>query len=169
MPGLRKVARHGFYTGILSIDEVSLIEVVIAADEIVILEVYQQLEERLLKNDSDWRLPKDFITICQHVHFDNLYKVALGLVCRKPEILFESKDFLTMEENDLIQLLKCDDLNLEEIEIWKYLIKWGIENTDSILNDDITKWTSTDFMNLENTLRNCIPHIRFYNMLPHDY
>ncbi|GES90399.1 BTB/POZ domain-containing protein [Rhizophagus clarus] len=66
-------------------------------------------------------------------------------------------------------LLKCDDLELEEIELWEYLIKWGIENTDSILDDDSTKWTPMDFAELEKTLHNCIPHIRFFQMSPNDF
>jgi len=126
-----------------------------------------------LKKDSNWQLPKDFITICQY-NFDDLYNIVLGLVCRNPKILFESKDFLIMEENHLIRLLKCDKLDLEEIEIWKYLIKWGIKNTNAILDDDfldddLTKWKPTDFEKLKNTLHNCIPCIRFYHMSPRDY
>src|ERR1043166_7759660 len=159
----KKNVNRYIYTGTLSTDGVSLVNIVVAADELEMLDVSQQLEERLLKSDSDWRFPKDFITICQHDHFTNLYKVALRLVCRNPKILFETKDFLTMEKNILIRLLRCDDLELDEIEIWNYLIKWGIENTDFILDDDSTEWEPTDFMNLENIIHDCIPHIRFYH------
>jgi hypothetical protein len=74
-----------------------------------------------------------------------------------------------MEEFSLIQLLKHDELKLEEIVIWEYLVKWGIENTNSILDDDITKWSSLDFINLEKTIHNCIPHIRFFQMSSNDY
>ncbi|PKY44520.1 hypothetical protein RhiirA4_443175 [Rhizophagus irregularis] len=69
-----------------------------------------------------------------------------------------------MEEDHLIEILKRDDLKLEEIEIWDYLIKWGIKNTDSINN--LSKWTSNDFTELEKTLHNCIPYIRFSQMPP---
>ena len=74
-----------------------------------------------------------------------------------------------MEEIHLIRLLKCDDLELEEIKIWEYLIKWGIKNTNSILDDDLSKWTLENFMDLKYTLRNCIPHIRFFQMSPDEY
>jgi hypothetical protein len=123
----------------------------------------------LLENESAWKLPKDFITICQYEHFTKLNNVALAIACRNPKVIFESKEFLKMEENHLIKLLKCDDLELEEIKIWEYLIKWGIENTDSILDSDLTKWTPTDFMELEKTLHNCIPHIRFFQMSPNEF
>src|SRR5205814_462757 len=57
----------------------------------------------------------------------------------------------------------------KEIKIWENLIKWGIKNTESILDDDLTKWMPMDFMNLEKTLHNCIPYIRFFQMSPDDY
>ena len=72
----------------------------------------------MLKNVSVWKLPKDFITICQHDHFNNLYEFALNLACRKPKFIFESKEFLEMEEDHLIQLLKRDDLELKEIKMY---------------------------------------------------
>ena len=160
------------YSGTFAVNnnETSLVDILIASDELELLEVYQQLEKRLLENESAWELPKDFITLYQHHdRFANLYEVARELICKTPKVIFESKGFLLMEEDNLIQLLKCDDLRLEEIEIWEYLIKWGIENTDSILDDNLTKWTPMDFMELERTLHNFIPYIRFSQMSPKVY
>ncbi|CAG8504269.1 15097_t:CDS:2 [Gigaspora margarita] len=73
--------------------------------------------------------------------FTDLYQIALELVCRNPKVIFELEDFLKVDEDVLIRLLKSDCLRLEEFEIWEHLIKWGIENTESILDDDLTKWT----------------------------
>ncbi|CAG8793233.1 9121_t:CDS:1, partial [Acaulospora morrowiae] len=50
-----------------------------------------------------------------------------------------------------------------------YLIRWGIENTNSILVYDSTKWTPQNFLDLKNTLHNCISYIRFFQMTPGDY
>jgi hypothetical protein len=158
------VNRH-IYTGVLSVenDEINLIDVIIAADELQLLEVYQKLENQLLENNSAWK-PKDIITALLHDRLTNLYNFALGLTYRNPKIIFESEDFPKIKEAHLIQLLKFDDLELKEIEIWEYLIKWGIQNTDSILDEDLTKWTLENFMDLKNTIHNCIPHIRFFNV-----
>ncbi|GES90411.1 BTB/POZ protein [Rhizophagus clarus] len=147
------------YSGTLSVNnnEVSLVDILIASDELELLEIYQQLKKRLLENESAWKSPKDFTTLCQFRHddrFANLYEVAIGLVCKNAHSIFNSKEFLKMEEEHIIQLLERDDLKLEEIEIWDYLIKWGIENTDSILDKNSITWTSTDFSELEKTLHN---------------
>lgn len=161
---------RNIYLGKLSIEnnEINLIEVAIAADELQLLEVFQQLESRLLENKLAWK-SKDIIMALENDQFTNLYNFALGLTYRDPKIIFESEDFSSMKETQLIQLLECDDLELEEVQIWEYLIKWGIKNTDSILYDDLANWTPENFIDLKNTLRNCIPHIRFCNMSPDDY
>ncbi|GBC22754.2 BTB/POZ domain-containing protein [Rhizophagus irregularis DAOM 181602=DAOM 197198] len=159
------------YSGIISIEnnEIGLIiDVIIAADELELLELYQQLEEVLLGNILEWKT-KDIIKILRCDNFVNLYKAAINLVCNNPGVIFESDDFLKMEETYLIQLLKCDYLKLEEIKIWEYLIKWGIKNTNSILNNDIKTWKPLNFIDLKKTLQNCIPHIRFFQMSPDEY
>jgi hypothetical protein len=156
------------YSGAFSIgSNESLVDILIASDELELLEIYRQLEKHLLENESDWIFPKDFITLCQFrqdYRFNNLYQVAISLVCRKPHLIFNSKEFLKMKDHHLIEILKRDDLKLEEIEIWDNLIKWGIENTD--FTNNFTKWTSMDFTELEKTLHNCIPYIRFSQMPP---
>ncbi|CAB5200551.1 unnamed protein product [Rhizophagus irregularis] len=51
------------YTGLLYIkdnNEISLVDVAIAADELQLIEVFQQLEEILTENRSAWQ-PKDII------------------------------------------------------------------------------------------------------------
>ncbi|GBC10234.1 hypothetical protein RclHR1_09460007 [Rhizophagus clarus] len=169
-PTVFEILINYIYSGTISVDnnEINVVDVLIASDELGLLEIYQQLKTRLL-DESAWKLPRDFTTLCQFRHddrFANLYEVAIGLVCRNAKFIFDSKEFLEMEEEHIIELLERDDLRLEEIEIWDYLIKWGIENTDSILNDDLTKWTSKDFSELEETLHNCIPYIRFSQMSP---
>ncbi|CAG8534377.1 22750_t:CDS:2, partial [Gigaspora margarita] len=115
-------------------EEVRLFEIFIAADEIQLSELKQTVEKLLLETESALKFPKDFITICKHYTFTDLYQFALEFVCRNPKIIFESNDFLKLDEDILIKLLK---------------------------NDDLTKWTQTDFIELEKVLHNCIPHIKF--------
>ncbi|CAB4387702.1 unnamed protein product [Rhizophagus irregularis] len=167
-PLIFEVLLKYIYTGILAINNNSLVDIIVAAKDFGLPKVVEQLETHLHQNELTWKFPKDFISF-QHDQFPNLSKYSLDWVCSHPKILFESKYFLKVKEDILIQLLKRDDLKLEEIEIWEYLIKWGIENTDYTLDDDLSRWLPLDFMKLESTLRNCIPHIRFFHMSPEDY
>ncbi|KAF0528901.1 kelch-like protein 17 [Gigaspora margarita] len=69
----------------------------------------------------------------------------------------------------LISLLKRDDFSVEEIDIWNFVINWGIKQTPSILERDISKWTFEDFTLLGTTLRNLIPFIRLYQITSKDF
>ncbi|CAG8791305.1 23601_t:CDS:2, partial [Dentiscutata erythropus] len=73
-------------------NEVNLLDIFIAADEIELFGISQQVEKRLLETELAWKFPEDFITIY----------------------------------------------------------------------NDLTKWTQSDFMELEEVLHNCILHIRFF-------
>jgi hypothetical protein len=167
----KNICSH-IYSGELTIgsSNESLVDILIASDELELLEIYQQLEKHLLKNyESVLKLPKDFITLFkfhQDDRFANLYENAIELVCKNAKFIFNSEEFVEIKEQQLIQLLKRDDLKLEEIEIWDYLIKWGIKNTESILDENSTNWTPMNFIELEKTLHDCILHIRFSQMSP---
>lgn len=63
--------------------------------------------------------------------FQKLWDYILKIICNSPKILFESNDFVNLKESVLIYLLKLNSLEIEEIKIWEYLIKWGIANTRS--------------------------------------
>ena len=120
----------------------------------------------LKENDSAWKLPEDFFIISEQKQFKQLQEQALKLACTDPRKIFESRAFLKLNEGSLIQLLKRDDLELNEIEIFEYLIKWGVSNTEPTLNVIVRKWWSSS---VKKVLRNCIPHIRFFQMRPNDY
>ncbi|CAG8555898.1 11217_t:CDS:2, partial [Dentiscutata heterogama] len=108
-PSVFEILLDYIYTGTFSDkNEVNLLDVFIAADEIELFGISQQVKKRLLETELVWKFPEDFITICKHDAFTNLYETALELVCRNPRVIFESKDFLNMEEDILIRLLKCD-------------------------------------------------------------
>ncbi|UZO12967.1 uncharacterized protein OCT59_004474 [Rhizophagus irregularis] len=83
-PTVFEILINHIYSGTFSIENnESLVDVIIASDELELLEIYQQLEKHLLENESDWKFPKDFITLCQFRHddhFSNLYQVAIDLV-----------------------------------------------------------------------------------------
>lgn len=82
-----------------------------------------------------------------------------------------SKDVGDLEEGILIKLLKSDNLDLKEIEIWNQIIKWG--KVQCSLNgddkDDTKKWSIEDLNTLKLSLENCLPHIRYFLISGADY
>ncbi|POG58094.1 hypothetical protein GLOIN_2v1733630 [Rhizophagus irregularis DAOM 181602=DAOM 197198] len=63
-------------------------------------------------------------------------------------------------------LIKRDDLNMKEIEIWEGLFKWCFAQ-QNMLNDP-TKWSKDDAIKIERSLHRFIPLIRFYDINPAD-
>ncbi|RHZ70840.1 hypothetical protein Glove_266g8 [Diversispora epigaea] len=56
-----------------------------------------------------------------------------------------------------------NDLQIEEIKIWDYVIKWGIAQT-STLPTNLDDWITENFFILKTTLQQCLPHIRYFHL-----
>ena len=54
-----------------------------------------------------------------------------------------------------------DDLQIDEIEVWNYVITWGIAQNPS-LQSDFKTWHNEDFAAFGKTIQQCIPLIRFF-------
>ncbi|RIB20354.1 hypothetical protein C2G38_2081012, partial [Gigaspora rosea] len=64
--------------------------------------------------------------IISNIQFNELYEIYLETICKKPNLLFDSEEFHSLKEDALKIILKCDNLDMKECDIWKKLIKWGI-------------------------------------------
>src|SRR5205085_12559576 len=69
----------------------------------------------------------------------------------------------SLQESALVSLLKRDDLQLEEMVLWEYIIKWGISQ-NSTLPVDLKEWTNENFTTLKTTLLRCLPLIRYFHI-----
>ncbi|CAG8448852.1 14392_t:CDS:2 [Cetraspora pellucida] len=96
--------------------EVSL-NILIASDELELLDLAEDAQNHLIDMFSPWL-------------FSN--------IVANPYSLFDSADYRLLDEAALICLLECDELELDEIEIWNYLIKWGISK---LFDENITNWS----------------------------
>src|SRR6266540_6007302 len=97
-----------------------------------------------------------------------LQQFCIDFMANFPEKIFESLDFTSLSEKSLISLIKRDDLQMEEIEIWEYVLKWGLEQNPTLIPDPIT-WSDNDFKMMENTLQHCLPLIRFFSLSSEDF
>ncbi|CAI2170581.1 11051_t:CDS:2 [Funneliformis geosporum] len=100
--------------------------------------------------------------------FDMIINYCNKLITEDARILFEAKDFNSVDEDVLVSVLQRDDLGLQEIEIWNKVIQWGKANT-SKLKENVSNWKKEDFMYLERTMHRIIPLLRLFQMSPADY
>ncbi|GBC18020.2 BTB/POZ protein [Rhizophagus irregularis DAOM 181602=DAOM 197198] len=66
----------------------------------------------------------------------------LKLISKEPEKIFNSIDFNSISEKCLITLIKQDDIQLDDIQIWEHVLKW-VKDSDEILGGyNPTIWDS---------------------------
>src|SRR5437016_9748709 len=106
-------------------------------------------------------------TVYQYETFTDLWNFCLEKICNDPKILFNSDKFINLKAPLLELLLKRDDLDMKEIEIWESLLKWCF--TQQNLNNDPANWSKDDVTKVERSLHRFIPLIRFYDIGSTDF
>ncbi|GBC21663.2 BTB/POZ domain-containing protein [Rhizophagus irregularis DAOM 181602=DAOM 197198] len=148
-----------------------LLNFMIVADELMLESLTKLVENSFIYNYRQF-LQNDPVEILQIVHyrevFDNLRNFCLNKICSRPKLLFNSDKFTQLSAPLLEIVLKRDDLNLREIEIWRYIIKWGLAQ-DQILSQDVSKWNMDHINILKRILYKFIPLIKFHEISNEDY
>ncbi|RHZ75116.1 hypothetical protein Glove_217g46 [Diversispora epigaea] len=68
-----------------------------------------------------------------------------------------------LHESALVSILKRDDLQMKESEIWDYLIRWGTARNLTLLKN-LEEWSDENFNTLKATLRQCLPLVRYFHI-----
>jgi hypothetical protein len=63
----------------------------------------------------------------------------------------------------LISLIQHDNFQIDVIQIWEHVLKWGISQNPELPSDP-SNYSKDDFNTLRDTLRQCIPLIKFFNL-----
>ncbi|EXX57570.1 hypothetical protein RirG_206020 [Rhizophagus irregularis DAOM 197198w] len=87
---------------------------------------------------------------------------------QSPEKVLKSLNFTSFPEKSLISLIKSDDLQMKEIEIWEHVLKWGLAQNPTLIPDPKT-WSDDDFKTMKNTLQHCLPFVRFFCLSPKEF
>ncbi|GET03220.1 kinase-like domain-containing protein [Rhizophagus clarus] len=95
--------------------------------------------------------------------FLKLQSFCAELMFREPEKVFNSIDFISLSEKSLISLIQYDNFLMNEIQVWEYVLKWGIAQNPELPSDP-SSYSKDDFNVLKNTLQHLIPFIKFLNM-----
>jgi hypothetical protein len=143
----------------------------VAADNLHLQELVNYLQEYLIENESEWILQNFGLTQEISSKSNNLVilqEFCTNLIAQSPEKIFESFDFTSLSENSLISLIKRDDLQMKEIEVWKHVLKWGLAKNPTLIPDPIT-WSDDDFKTMKNILQHCLPLIRFFSLSSREF
>ncbi|RHZ83834.1 hypothetical protein Glove_87g34 [Diversispora epigaea] len=133
------------------------------ASKLEVKELSRKLESYLIESKASWL--KTHFSFVYHSIFDSnefkgLKKFYNDIIAN---LIFESEDFTSLQETALVSILKRDDLKVEEIKIWDYVIKWGIAQNPT-LPADSKKWSNENFEALKITLQQSLPLIRYFHI-----
>ncbi|RHZ67611.1 hypothetical protein Glove_300g108 [Diversispora epigaea] len=161
------------YGGIVNIentDTKTIYELMVNANELELKELSVKLESYLIESKASWL--RTHFSLIYHSIFNNnelegLKKFYNDIIVKYPNLIFESEDFASLQETALISILQRDDLKVDEIKIWDYVIKWGIAQNPT-LPTNLEEWSKENFEAMKITLQQCLPLIRYFH-IPGEY
>ncbi|RHZ89579.1 hypothetical protein Glove_13g225 [Diversispora epigaea] len=157
------------YGGIVNLENVEtrfIFDLMLATNEFELDELTNNLETHLIDTKASWlKTYFSFIyrTIFNENNFKKLENYCNDIIAKHPSLIFENPDFTSLPESALVSLLKRDDLQMEEVKIWDYVIKWGISQNPT-LPTNLKEWSKENFLLLKTTLLQCLPLIRYFHI-----
>ena len=112
-----------------------------AASELLLQELVDHLQKYLIENKAKWMQQYFELTHRTSFQFNNLLELqqfCTDLMAKSPEKIFKSLDFTSLPEKSLVQLIKRDDLQMKEIEVWEHVLKWGVAQNSTLIQDPLT-------------------------------
>src|SRR6185436_14064529 len=107
----------------------------LSANEFELNELTNKLETYLIDTKASWLktyFSLIYRTIFNENNFKNLENYCNNIIAKHPNIIFDSSDFVSLPVSALVSILKREDLQIEEVKIWDYVIKWGISQNHTL-------------------------------------
>ena len=149
------------------VDPSDVFNVFVAAEIFNLQEIVNYLQSYLIKNEAKWMEEYFSLiqnTIFQYNGFNEFQNYCTDIMSKDPVKIFKSPDFASLSEKSLISLIERDDLRMKEIDVWENVLRWGCERNLTLLPIP-ESWSDDDFKAMRNTLRGCLPLIRFFSII----
>ncbi|RHZ89527.1 hypothetical protein Glove_13g149 [Diversispora epigaea] len=157
------------YGGIVNLENVGtrfIFDLMLAANEFELNELTTKLETHLIDTKASWLKTHSspiYRIIFSENNFKNLENYCNDIIAKHPNVIFDSSDFTSLPVSALVSLLNLDDLQMEEVKIWDYVVKWGVAQ-NSTLPTDLEEWSKENFLTLNTTLQPCLSLIRYFHI-----
>ncbi|GES83137.1 hypothetical protein GLOIN_2v1779084 [Rhizophagus clarus] len=162
------------YGGIISLDDQDIsviLDVLIVAGKFHLQELVDFLQRYLIENKAEAMEQQFELTYQTSIQSNSLLELqqfCSDFMAKSPEKIFNSLSFTSLPEQSLISLIKRDDLRMDEVKIWEYVLKWGLARNPT-LNPDPSNWSVDDTNKMKTTLQNCLPYVRFFGLSSKDF
>ncbi|KAF9971021.1 hypothetical protein BGZ73_006102 [Actinomortierella ambigua] len=112
------------YSGQVTLNEKVVPELIQAADELRIKDLVYGCEEFALKNLSNENVFA--MTMLASLHgLDRLRVECHDHIAFNFDVLKKGRHILTLDSDNLLEVLAMDQLDVPEIEIWKVVVRWA--------------------------------------------
>ncbi|CAG8463974.1 117_t:CDS:2 [Diversispora eburnea] len=147
----------------------SLMNLLVAADELCLNQLVDYAQDYFVANGLNWLCDNFYdvlFTIFAHDNFEKLQKSCSKIIAHDPK---NHRHYFTQwPEKLILEVLQREDLQLEEIDVWDTILRWGAAQV-GLSTRNVAQWTQDDFSRLSDKLKNCIQHIRFYHISVADF
>ncbi|CAG8498242.1 10859_t:CDS:2 [Acaulospora colombiana] len=158
--------------GVSSFDILGLLA---ASGELLLEELTNNVQTHFLEHGNSW-IKENFITVLHAVFrlasCRELKDYCLESICSDPSPLFDSESFPSLDKDIFLELIKREGLKIEEVNIWEYLIKWGICRLSGIEEkkpSNVKEFSERNIKDLKKIIDPFIPYIRFYEISRKDF
>ncbi|CAG8507158.1 139_t:CDS:2 [Acaulospora colombiana] len=171
----RKVNEIYIYIGEVDLraDEVKsmYLELLSAADQLEMVELMDHIQDHIIEDEYDWIL-NNFVKLmsisAQYRSYIKLNNIVKQILTEDPAAPLKSEDSHELDEATLLEIVKRDDLLIKEIELFEYIIAWGISQVPS-LNSDMSRWTDNDYESVRAVTGDLLSHVRYSNISGVEY
>ncbi|GBC06510.1 hypothetical protein RclHR1_06890014 [Rhizophagus clarus] len=174
LPEIFQIILRYIYGGKLFLenhDDSDIIKILVTANEFGLQELVTHLQTFLIENKKNW-MKQNFNLIYQtsfgNDSFLKLQEFCKELMSNEPEKIFNSIDFNSIPEKCLISLIQHENSQKNTIQVWEHILKWGIAQNSELPSDPLN-YSKDDFNTLKDTLQQCIPYIKFYNLTSKEF
>ncbi|RIA90648.1 hypothetical protein C1645_823100 [Glomus cerebriforme] len=140
-PTVFEIILRYIYAGMLDLDKFTgedILDLLVAADELLLEELIIHVQSHLIQKQSSWiqsNMIEVLHTVFRLVTCKKLQDHCLEKICEDPTTFFNLKNFPTLDNDIFYLLLSRDDLQIDEVLVWDYLIKWGTYQSKLLESD----------------------------------
>ncbi|GES98951.1 carbohydrate-binding module family 13 protein [Rhizophagus clarus] len=162
------------YGGVVSLNEYdvsNIIKILVSASELGLQELIILVQSYLIENKTEWielNFNDVYQTSFENNCFSELQRYCNHLISKVPDKIFRLINLSSTSEKVIVSLIQSENLQIKVIQVWDYVLKWGYAQNPE-LPSDRKNFSEEDFNTLKNSLRQCIPHIKFYNLTSDEF
>ncbi|CAG8658884.1 18879_t:CDS:2, partial [Acaulospora morrowiae] len=159
------------YTGALDIFDANkslsdpdlTFELILAANELELTELVIYLLNILVNDRAEWlydHIERIYEQSFIHPSLKILNDYYEGVFENNIELKFQSKNFSRIPINEVILLMSNDNLSVDEIEVWKHIVRWCVAQFSNLPKDP-EHWSQKQCNDLRSMMEKLVRVIRW--------